>query len=40
LICANFEAAIPAAAGAPIEWNVVLTNGTTLTETVNWVLVQ
>lgn len=40
LICANFEAALPAANGAPIEWNVVLTNGTTLTETVNWVLVQ
>lgn len=40
LLCPDAQMILPAAAGAPIEWNVVLTNGTTLTETVDWQLAQ
>lgn len=40
LLCPNAETVLSQAAGAPIEWTVVLTNGTTLTQTVNWVLTQ
>ncbi|HEY0683062.1 MAG TPA: hypothetical protein VGD45_12080 [Steroidobacter sp.] len=38
LLCPNADAVLPQAAGAPIEWTVVLTNGTTLTQSVNWTL--
>lgn len=40
LLCPAADAVLPLAAGAPIEWNVELTNGTTLTETVEWKLAQ
>jgi hypothetical protein len=38
LLCAGTDAVLPIAAGAPIEWTVELTNGTILTETVDWQL--
>lgn len=38
LLCPDADAVLPQAAGAPIEWTVVLTNGTTLTQSVNWAL--
>jgi hypothetical protein len=40
LLCPGAEAALANAAGAPIEWTVELTNGTILTETVNWAFAQ
>jgi hypothetical protein len=40
LLCAGADAALPIAAGAPIEWTVELTNGAILTETVTWELAQ
>lgn len=36
LLCPGADRALPIAAGAPIEWTVELTDGTILTETVNW----
>lgn len=40
VLCPNTEWALSLTGGAPIEWNVVLTNGKTLTESVSWVLAQ
>lgn len=40
LLCPNAESVLPTAHGEPIEWTVVLTNGTTLTQTVTWALAQ
>lgn len=40
VICPSASAVLPLAAGAPIEWVVELSNGTMLTETVNWTLAQ
>jgi hypothetical protein len=40
LLCPGADAALGIAAGAPIEWIVELTNGTVLTETVNWTLAE
>lgn len=40
LLCPDVQAVLPSAGGAPIEWNVVLTNGTTLTQSVDWELAQ
>lgn len=40
ILCTGAEAALAAAGGAPIEWNVEMTNGTVLTETVEWRIVQ
>ena len=40
LLCPGANAALSLAAGAPIEWIVELTNGTILTQTVNWTLAQ
>lgn len=40
VLCPNADAVLPQTAGAPIEWTVELTNGTVLTETVNWTLQQ
>lgn len=40
LVCPGADSVLPLAAGAPIEWTVTLTNGTVLTETVNWVRAQ
>lgn len=36
LLCPNADAVLSVGAGAPIVWTVELTNGTVLTETVNW----
>jgi hypothetical protein len=38
LLCPNADYALTLSGGAPIEWNVVLTNGVTLTESIGWVL--
>jgi hypothetical protein len=38
LLCAGADAVLPLTAGAPIDWTVELTNGTVLTETVDWQL--
>src|SRR5690606_14828206 len=38
LLCPDAHTVLPTAHGEPIEWTVVLTNGTTLTQTVNWVV--
>lgn len=40
VLCPNADAVLPQAAGAPIEWTVELSNGTVLTESVNWTLRQ
>ncbi len=40
VICPSASSVLPLAAGAPIEWTVELSNGTVLTETVNWTLAQ
>jgi hypothetical protein len=41
LLCPNVETALSTVhGGEPIEWNVVLSNGTTLTQTVVWELAQ
>lgn len=40
LLCPDAYTVLPTAGGAPIEWDVVLTNGTTLTESVSWELAQ
>lgn len=40
LLCPDADAVLPLVAGAPIEWSVVLSNGTTLTKTVTWTLAQ
>jgi hypothetical protein len=38
VLCPSAHSVLPQAAGAPIEWTVQLSNGTILTETVNWTL--
>ena len=38
ILCPGAETVLSLAAGAPIEWTVQLTNGTILTETVDWQL--
>jgi hypothetical protein len=38
ILCPGADTVLPIAAGAPIEWTVELTNGTILTETVDWQL--
>lgn len=40
ILCPDADAVLPVAAGAPIDWSVDLANGTVLTETVEWRLVQ
>lgn len=40
LLCSDAQTVLWSAGGAPIEWSVVLTNGITLTESVNWVLAE
>jgi hypothetical protein len=40
VLCPSANALIPLAAGAPIEWSVELSNGTTLTKTVTWTFDQ
>ncbi|MFC4309131.1 hypothetical protein ACFPN2_08575 [Steroidobacter flavus] len=40
VLCPNADAVLPLAAGAPIEWTVELSNGSMLTESVNWTLQQ
>ena len=40
VLCPDADAVLPQAAGAPIEWTVELSNGTILTEAVNWTLQQ
>ncbi|MET0498933.1 MAG: hypothetical protein ABW106_11785 [Steroidobacteraceae bacterium] len=36
LVCPSAEVVLGISAGAPVEWTVELTDGTTLTETVDW----
>lgn len=38
VLCLGANSLLPVAAGAPIEWTVELSNGSILTETVNWTL--
>jgi len=40
VLCPGADAALPFAGGAPIEWTIELTNGTVLTQTVNWELAE
>jgi hypothetical protein len=38
VLCPNANAVLPQTGGAPIEWTIELSNGTILTESVNWTL--
>jgi hypothetical protein len=40
VLCPDAHTALPTAAGAPIEWQVELTDGTVLTERSEWRLIQ
>lgn len=40
VLCPSASSVLPLAADAPIEWTVELSNGTVLTETVNWTLAE
>ncbi|WP_116809913.1 hypothetical protein [Steroidobacter cummioxidans] len=40
IVCPDAHQSLWYTSGAPIEWTVVLSNGTTLTQTVNWTLIQ
>lgn len=39
IVCPDAHQALWYTTGAPIEWSVVLSNGTTLTQTVDWTLI-